>query len=330
MKAIAVLTHDEQPRLQWQEAAAPACGPEEVLVGVRATAVNRADLSQARGSYPPPPGVTDILGLEMAGTILEVGDAVRGWLPGDRICALLSGGGYAEQVAVHQEMLLRLPDEWTFEQGAAVPEVWYTAYLNLFLEGGLRRGEDVLIHAAASGVGTAAIQLGREAGATTYATAGTEAKLALCRELGAIQAINYKEQNFGDAVLAATGGRGVDLILDPVGGNYLERNIQLLKPGGRLVLIGLLGGASGPLDLGSVLRGGLRIIGSRLRSRPLAEKIAITRDFRRQVWPLLVAGTMRPIIDRVFPISQAQEAHTYVRRNENAGKVILTVAPADR
>lgn len=323
MKAIVVQAGQEQPQLIWTDAADVEMGPEEVLVDVKATAVNRADLSQARGNYPPPPGASEILGLEMAGVIVATGEAVRGWQPGDRVAALLPGGGYAEQAAVHQDMLLRLPDAWSFAQGAAVPEVWYTAFVNLFLEGGLKAGETVLIHAGGSGVGTAAIQLARAAGARVLITAGAERKLAFGRELGADVAINYKEEDWLPPVLAATDGAGVDVILDPVGGSYLARNVQALRPFGRLVNIGLLGGGEGELNMALLLRGRLRIVGSTLRTRPLAEKIRITQQFRERFWPSLTSGELRPIIDTTFPITEAQAAHAYVRQDRNTGKVIL-------
>ncbi|MCI0397509.1 MAG: NAD(P)H-quinone oxidoreductase [Chloroflexi bacterium] len=325
MKAIVVHKENAEPRLVWEEVADVTYGPEEVLVNVKATAVNRADLSQARGNYPPPPGVTDILGLEMAGIVQAVGERVASWRPGDRVCALLAGGGYAEQVAVHLGMLLRLPEEWTFAQGAAVPEVWYTAYVNLFLEGSLQAGETVLIHAGGSGVGTAAVQLARQEEATVFVTAGVDFKLDFCRQLGAALAINYKQQDFLEAVLAATQGEGVDLILDPVGADYLDRNLKALRSNGRLVHIGLMGGRKAELNLGLVLGKSLRLVGSRLRPRPLAEKIAITRQFEEQVWPLLQSGQLRPIVDKVFPIAEAQSAHEYVRQNKNLGKVVMRI-----
>ena len=323
MKAIVVHQGRERPSLQWEEVPDPTYGPEEVLVEVRAAAVNRADLSQARGNYPPPPGVTDVLGLEMAGVIGAVGDEVEGWQVGDRVCALLPGGGYAEKAAVHADMLLALPDDWSFEEGAAVPEVWYTAYVNLFLEGQLQAGETVLLHAGGSGVGTAAIQLAREADARVFITAGAAEKLERGRELGASLAVNYKEEDFSGPVLEATGGEGVALILDPVGANYFARNLRLLKENGRLVQIGLLSGSQTDIDLGRVLGKSLRIIGSRLRPRPLSEKIEITRRFKEAVWPLLVSGTVEPVIDTVFPLEEAGDAHEYVRQNRNIGKVIL-------
>ena len=325
MKAIQVQGEKDSPTLVWDEADEPVCGPDEVLVDVRAAAVNRADLWQARGHYPPPFGASAILGLEMAGVVREVGAAVQTFGTGDRVCALLPGGGYAERVTVPAGMLLRLPAGWSFAQGAAVPEVWYTAFINLFDEGALKAGETALIHAGASGVGTAAIQLAVDAGALALATAGSAEKVARCRELGAEVAVNYKEADFVAEIMAATDGAGVDVILDPVGGGYLARNIALLKPFGRLVNIANLGGSKGELDMGRVLGRRLRIVGSTLRGRPAAEKIAITRRFEEQVWPKLADGRLRPIIDRVFPIAEAQAAHAYVLANYNIGKVILEI-----
>ncbi len=325
MYAIVVEGEARDPQLVWREVPPITPGPGEVLVDVVATAVNRADLAQARGQYPPPPGASEILGLEMAGVIAQVGADVSGWQVGESVCALLAGGGYAERVVVPAGMLLRPPTDWPLIHAAAAPEVWYTAYINLFLEGGLTAGESVLIHAGASGVGTAAIQLAHAAGAQVLATAGTKAKLARCRALGADEAIHYKEQDFLAVVLDATEGQGVDLILDPVGGAYLERNVAALRHRGRLVNIGLLGGVMGELNLALVLRRHLRIIGSTLRSRPLAEKVAITRQFEKDVWPRLTSGELQLVIDRIFPIQATQAAHAYVRGNHNIGKVLLQV-----
>ena len=326
MKAIVVHGEKRNPLLIWEEVPDVSCGPDEVLVQVMATAVNRADLMQARGAYPPPPGASEILGLEMAGVIAELGEDVTDWEVGDRVCALLPGGGYAEKVAVPSRMLLGLPDEWSFELGTAVPEVWYTAYLNLFHEGDLKAGESVLIHAGASGVGTAAIQLAREANATVFVTAGNADKLAFCRQLGADLAINYKEEDFLEQVMAATEDKGVDLILDPVGGDYLDRNVRALGRYGRLINIGLLGGTHGEMNVGLLLRNRIKIIGSTLRSRPPAEKVKITRQFESGFWPLLKSGELKPIIDNIFPIQKANDAHEYVMQNKNIGKVILQVA----
>lgn len=323
MKAIVVHAGEPAPRLSWEPVADPDPGKGEVLVEVRATAVNRADLQQARGLYPPPPGVTGILGLEMCGVVRALGPGAYGWAPGDRVMGLLAGGGYAETVAVHEGLLMRLPDGWSFRQGAAVPEAWLTAFLNLFLEGGLSEGQSVLVHAGASGVGTAAIQLAREAGALVFATAGSAAKLDACRELGAAAAVDYKAGDFVAEIRAATGGRGVDVVLDPVGASYLKGNLETLAVGGRLVHIGLMGGSRAELDLGVLMGKSLRLIGSRLRPRPLTEKLDLVRCFAERFLALLAAGRLRPVIDRVFPIAAAEAAHAYVRENRNIGKVVL-------
>lgn len=325
MKAIVVRQEAGKPVLTWEDVPDVTFGPDEVLVEVKATAVNRADLLQAKGGYPPPPGASDILGLEMAGVITAVGQNAKEWQAGDRVCALLPGGGYAQQAAVPAAMLLRLPDEWTFAQGTAVPEVWYTAFVNLFLEGDLQPGETVLIHAGASGVGTAAIQLASVAGATVFVTASHENKLQRCRELGAVLAINYKEQDFLQAVIAATEGQGVDLIIDPVGGGYLDRNIKALRRFGRLVNIGLLSGGRGEMDMGRVLSNRLHIVGSTLRNRPPSEKVQITRQFESGFWHLFSTGELQPIIDTTFTIQDAQKAHAYVAQDKNIGKVILQI-----
>lgn len=326
MKAIAVRGEKGDPILEWSDVPDVAYGPDEVLLDVRATAVNRADLSQARGNYPPPPGVTDIMGLEASGVVRATGPNVTEWEAGDRVCCLLPGGGYAERVAVPAGMLLQLPPDWSFEQGAAIPEVWLTAFVNLFQEGMLQEGETVLIHAGGSGVGTAAIQLARVAGATVFITAGSEGKLQAGRELGASQAINYKESDFAEEVLQFA-DKGVDLILDPVGATHFARDLRILREGGRLVVIGLLSGAQSEINLAFVLGKSLRIIGSRLRPRPPQEKIQITSAFAQRFWPLFAEGILQPIIDRIFPLPDAQAAHRYVLENRNTGKVILSLPP---
>ena len=326
MKAILVKSGDPAPRLIWAKAPEPVMGPEDVRVAVRATAVNRADLLQARGQYPPPPGTTDILGLELAGVVAGVGAAVQGWQPGDRVMALLPGGGYAQQSVVHHGLLMRIPDGWSFAQGAAVPEAWLTAFSNLFIEGELKPGQTVLVHAGASGVGTAAIQMAAADGATVYATAGSAPKLEACRRFGAALAIDYKNQDFAVEIKARLRGKGVDLILDPVGAAYLRRNLEVLAPGGRLVNIGLMGGSRAEIDLGLVLGKSLRLVGSRLRPRPVSQKVEITRRFEERFLPMLSSGRLEPIIDRVFPITEAEAAHAYVKEDRNIGKVILEIS----
>jgi putative PIG3 family NAD(P)H quinone oxidoreductase len=323
MKAIVVEKTDGEPKLIWKDVPDIALGPDEVLIDIKATAVNRADLLQAQGTYPPPPGESEILGLEMCGVVSAIGKTEEGWQVGDRVLGLLAGGGYAEKVAIHPRMLIRLPDSWQFTDGAAVPEVWLTAFSNLFLEGGLQADEKVLIHAGASGVGTAGIQLARAAGATVYATAGSADKLDKCRELGAALTVNYKEQDFFDEVMGITDNQGVDLILDPVGAAYLAKNLNLLAVNGRLINIGLMGGGETEINLEVVLGKSLRIIGTRLRPRPLAEKISITRKFTKRFWPMLADGHLQPVVDRIFPIEDAQDAHRHLRQNKNIGKVVL-------
>lgn len=325
MQAIGV-KNDTARSLYWVDVPMPTLAADAVLIKIHATAVNRADLLQRRGLYPPPPGESEIIGLEAAGVIVEKGSSVRHWQIGERVCCLLGGGGYAEYVAVHQELLLPLPEHLTFEQAAAIPEVFYTAFVNLFLEGALQAGESLLIHAGASGVGTAAIQLAQHAGAKVFVTAGTDEKIQRCVALGAELGINYKAEDFAERLLSATGATGVDVILDCVGGEYLQRNLLLLKPRGRLVLIGLLGGAKSEIDLTPVLRKRLRLLGSVLRSRSLAEKIAITRDFKARVWPLFKHQQIHPIIDTVFPWTEVEQAHAHIAANQNFGKVVLRVS----
>ena len=281
MKAMLVDQDTPDRRLCWQEVPDCTFAPDEVLVHVRATAVNRADLLQRAGRYPPPPGAPLYLGLEMSGVVAAAGPQAGDWRPGDRVCALLAGGGYAEQAAVHHQLLLRLPEAWDFARAAAVPEAFYTAFVNLFLEAQAQPGEVVLIHGGASGVGTAAIQLARQAGCRVVATAGSQAKLDCCTRLGAELAVNHRERDFAEAVLEHC--PGVDVILDIGGAGYLERNLRSLAPRGRLVLLALLEGSVASVELGQVMRQRLRLIGSVLRSRPLAEKVEITRQFADRV-----------------------------------------------
>ncbi|MCC6849339.1 MAG: NAD(P)H-quinone oxidoreductase [Deltaproteobacteria bacterium] len=324
MKAI-LIAADGSGALAWGDAPAPTPGAEEVLIDVRATAVNRADLLQRRGFYPPPPGESEILGLEAAGVVAAVGAGVTRVRVGDRVCCLLAGGGYAEQVVVHEAMALPIPDALDFGQAAAAPEAFYTAFVNLVQEASLVRGERVLVHAGASGVGTAAIQLVKALGAVAYVTAGSDDKIARCLALGAEAGINYKTESFPERIAALTATQGVDVILDCVGGSYLEGNVASLGPRGRLVVIGLMGGARAEVNLGLLVSRRLRILGSVLRTRSLAEKLAITDAFRADVWPLFSNGTLRPIVDRAYPIADAAAAHDYVAANRNFGKVVLAI-----
>ncbi|HEY2386763.1 MAG TPA: NAD(P)H-quinone oxidoreductase [Candidatus Binatia bacterium] len=301
----------------------PAAG--QVLIEVHATAVNRADLLQRRGFYPPPPGESDTLGLEAAGTVAALGPDVSGVRVGDRVMCLLGGGGYAEYVVVDHRMALPIPAAMPFEQAAGIPEVFYTAYMTLVAEAGLARGETLLIHAGGSGVGTAAIQLANALGARALVTAGSADKLERCRALGAAGGINYKDEDFAERGRELSDGHGADVILDCVGGSYLERNVGLLAPRGRLVIIGLMGGAKAEINLALLVGKRLRVIGTVLRTRSFEEKLALTAGVRATVLPLLAAGTVRPIIDAEFPLTDAAAAHDRVASNANFGKVILRV-----
>ncbi|CAN5653578.1 NAD(P)H-quinone oxidoreductase [soil metagenome] len=327
MKAIQVDTTQTDRPLVWQETADPVCGPEEVLVDIHTAALNRADLAQRAGNYPPPPGASEVIGMEMAGQIVQVGEKVSGWRVGDRVCALLPGGGYAERVTVPYQMLMPIPDGWSYEQAGALPEVYLTAFVNLYIEANLQPGETALIHGGASGVGTAAIQLLKATGNPIFVTAGSADKCAACAKLGADLAINYKQEDFAEKVRSFTNGAGVDVILDIVGADYMARNLSLLKLKGRIVFIALLGGSQAQVDLAQLQRRRARLIGSLLRSRSLAEKIAIKEQFMARFGSLLEDGTLQPVIDSVYPIAQANEAHKRMAGNHNIGKIVLQIKP---
>ncbi|MEZ4656532.1 MAG: NAD(P)H-quinone oxidoreductase [Caldilineaceae bacterium] len=327
MNAITIDASQPDRPLRWQETADPTCGADEVLVQVHATALNRADLAQRAGHYPPPPGASAILGLEMAGTIVAIGPHVQGWRAGDRVCALLPGGGYAELAAVPASMLMPIPAAWDFVTAAGLPEVYLTAFVNLYMEAALQPGETVLVHGGASGVGTAAIQLLKASGNPVIVTAGSVEKCDACRDLGADLAINYRAADFVEEVRAFTNGQGIDVILDMVGADYLARNLDLLKLKGRLVHIATLSGARAEVNLGLLMGKRLRMIGSVLRSRALAEKVTIKENFMARFWPQVEQGVLKPIIDSVYPIAQANEAQARMAQNENIGKIVLQVRP---
>jgi putative PIG3 family NAD(P)H quinone oxidoreductase len=292
---------------------------------VAATAVNRADLMQRQGLYPPPPGASEILGLECAGEVIEVAADVRGWRPGERAMALLPGGGYAEEVVVDAGSALRVPARLSLEQAAAVPEVFLTVFLNVFQLGALPEGGAALVHGGGSGIGTAAIQLVKAAGARSVVTAGSEAKCARCRELGADRAVCYRDGDFVAACKELTDGRGVDVVLDSIGAPYLERNLASLAIGGRLLLIGLMGGAKAEIGLGQLLMRRLQVIASTLRARPAAEKARIVAGFEARFGAALARGEIAPIVDRVLPLAEAAAAHRAVKASEHFGKVVLCV-----
>ena len=325
MKAVTAPEPGGPEALRIVEVPDPTPGPEDLLVGVRATAVNRGDVMQRRGLYPPPAGATDVLGLEMAGEVEAVGAAVTGWSPGDPVCAVVVGGGYAELVAVPAAVALPVPDGLSVTDAAAVPEVFATAYDNVLVRGRLSAGETLLVHGGGSGVGTAAIQLARRHGCRVLVTAGSASKLAACAELGADVGINYRVEDFPEAVREATDGRGADVILDIVGASYLERNLACLATEGRLVVIGLMGGATVEVDLGRLMRRRHTVTASTLRARSVPEKALVADALRRDVWPGFADGSLRPVIDRVLPLEEVAEAHRVMESGEHVGKIVLQV-----
>ena len=325
MKAI-IRTGDGGPEvLQLSEIPPPQPTATQLLVDVHATALNRADLIQRRGGYPPPPGESEILGLEIAGTVAAIGSAVKGIAKGDRVFGLVGGGGYAAQAVIDYRMAMPIPDKWSFEQAAAVPEVFFTANENIFTLGELSAAETILIHAGGSGVGSAGIQISRHAGANVFITAGTLEKINKCKALGAMEGINYKTTDFVTEIKRLTDGRGVDVVLDFIGAPYLERNLSILKTKGRLLQVGLIGGATTEINLGTVMRNRLKIIGSVMRPQSIDEKIAITQRFVDRWLPELKRGVLQPVIDTVFPLAEAQQAHAYMEANRNFGKILLKV-----
>ena len=326
MKAI-IRTGDGGPEvLQLAEAPSPTPTATQLLVDVHATALNRADTIQRRGGYPPPPGESDIIGLEIAGTVSAMGDAVEsGISEGDRVFGLVGGGGYAEQAVIDYRMAMPIPDGWSFEQAAAVPEVFFTANENIFTLGKLSAGETILIHAGGSGVGSAGVQISRHAGATVFVTAGTQEKINGCKELGATDGINYKTTDFVTEIQRLTDGQGVDVVLDFIGAPYFERNLSILKTKGRLLQVGLIGGSATEINLNTLMRNRLQIIGSVMRPQSIDEKIAITQRFVERWLPALKNGVLQPVIDTVFPLAQAAQAHEYMEANRNFGKILLKV-----
>jgi putative PIG3 family NAD(P)H quinone oxidoreductase len=305
----------------------PEPGPDEVVIDVRAAGVNPADLSQRRGNYPPPPGASDILGLECSGVVSAVGADVERWRIGDEVCALLSGGGYAERVAVPAAQVLPVPAGVDVETAAALPEAAATVWSNVFMLAGLHDRETLLAHGGAGGIGTMAIQLGKAFGARVAVTAGTQEKLARCAELGADIGIDYKQQDFVEELRTATDGHGADVILDVVGGPYLPRNVAALATSGRLVVIGLQGGTTGQLPLHKLWTKRGAVLATLLRSRPPGEKAAIIASVEEHVWPLVESGTVRPVVHEVVALDDVREAHRTLEAGTQVGKVLLrTVA----
>lgn len=326
MKAISIT---EDNHLVWQDTSNPLDNsplqPHQVAISVKATAVNRADLMQRKGVYPPPPGASEILGLECAGEISAVGSEVTQWKLGNKVCALLAGGGYADTVVCAASHVLPIPSGFSFEQAAALPEVFATAWLNIFMEAKLQPQESVLCHAGASGVGTAAIQLCHQFGHPCYVTVGSEDKLEFCRSLGATNGVNRHNADFSELIKTWTQGKGVDVILDPVGGDYFEKNIRSLNTDGRMVMIGIMAGRKSNIDLGRLLVKRLNVIGSTLRSRNDLYKTQLIAQLAEKVWPLFDTGKLKPIIEKQFSITDVEHAFELIASNNTTGKVILTI-----
>jgi putative PIG3 family NAD(P)H quinone oxidoreductase len=323
MHAVVITEPGEPEVLRWLEVPDPVPGPGEVVIDVAASGVNRADLMQRQGLYPPPAGAPPYPGLECAGRIRIAGDGVTDWRPGDEVCALLAGGGYAEQVVVPAGQVLPLPPKVSVTTAASFPETACTVYSNVFQLAALQGGETLLVHGGSSGIGTMAIQLGKAFGARVACTAGSAEKLARCRELGADIAINYREEDFVAALHDATGGAGADVILDIMGASYLARNLAALATDGRLVIIGRQGGSRAEIDLGVLQGKRASVHATTLRARPAGQKAAVVAAVREHVWPLIGTGQVQPVIDRELPMSQAPAAHRAMAASEHIGKILL-------
>lgn len=326
MRAIKIQEPGGPDALVWSQVPDPEPGEGEILVEVAASAVNRADVLQRQGLYDPPPGASPYPGLECSGRIAALGPGTAGWTVGDEVCALLAGGGYAEKVAVPVGQLLPVPKGVGLVEAAALPEVVCTVWSNVFQVAHLRPGETLLVHGGSSGIGTMAIQLAKAVGARVAVTAGSAEKLAACRELGADVLINYRDQDFVEALAQATEGRGADVILDVMGARYLDRNLDALAVNGRLVVIGMQGGAKAELNLGKLLAKRGAIAATSLRARPLDEKASIVASVREHVWPLMESGLVRPVIDRALPMAEAAEGHRLMESSGHIGKILLTTA----
>jgi putative PIG3 family NAD(P)H quinone oxidoreductase len=324
MRAITIPEFGDADALVPADVPAPVAGPGQVLVDVVAAGVNRADVMQRMGHYPPPKGASELPGLEVSGRVAALGQGVTGWSVGDEVCALLEGGGYAEQVVVAAGQLLPVPRGVDLVDAAGLPEVACTVWSNVFLTANIQPGQWLLVHGGSSGIGTMAIQLAKAVGAHVAVTAGSQAKLDACRELGAEVLVNYKEQDFVQEVRAGSNGHGADVILDNMGAKYLARNVDVLAVNGRLVTIGLQGGRTGELDLGTLLAKRGAVIATSLRSRPATEKAAIVAAVREHVWPLVESGVVRPVIHGRFPLEQAADAHRELEASGHVGKVLLT------
>ena len=323
MHAVVITEPGEPEVLRWLEVPDPVAGPGEVVIDIAASGVNRADLMQRQGLYPPPAGAPPYPGLECAGRIRSAGDGVTDWRPGDEVCALLAGGGYGEQVVVPAGQVLPLPPKVSVTEAASFPETACTVYANVFQLAALQAGETLLVHGGSSGIGTMAIQLGKAFGARVACTAGSAEKLARCRELGADITVNYREEDFVAAMLDATGGAGADVILDIMGASYLARNLAALATDGRLAIIGRQGGSRAEIDLGVLQGKRASVHATTLRARPAGQKAAVVAAVREHVWPLIGTGQVQPVIDRELPMSQAPAAHRAMAASEHIGKILL-------
>jgi len=325
MKAIVITQPGAPEVLQLAERPKPTFTADEVLVKVSAAGINRPDVFQRKGNYPPPAGAPqDIPGLEIAGTVVDVGDNVTRWKIGDKVCALVMGGGYAEYCNVPASQCLPIPENLSFIEAASLPETFFTVWSNVFDRGHLQKGESLLVQGGSSGIGVTAIQMAKAWGCTVYATAGSDEKCKFCEELGAAKAINYKTENFADEIKKATNNKGVDVILDMIGGDYTAPNLQSLAEDGRLVLINTMNGKDVNIDLLVVMRKRLTITGSMLRSREISFKAAIAQNLEKNIWPLLKSGEIKPIIYKVFPAGQAAAAHQLMESSEHIGKIVLS------
>jgi NADPH:quinone reductase len=324
MRAVVLRDKGGPEVLRIEEVPDPEAGPEELLVDVVATALNRADLLQRRGFYPGPPMPLEIPGMEFAGRVATVGERVTGWSPGDPVMGIVGGGAYAERLVLHERQALPVPVSVPLEDAAAIPEVFLTAFDALVVQGGLTSGRWALVHAGGSGVGTAAIQIAKAVGARIVVTASA-GKLEACRALGADAAVDYRSEDFAEVVRRVTGGRGVDVVLDVVGGEYTERNLDALVSRGRIIQVGVMGEGTAQVPLGKLLAKRAAIIGTVLRSRPLEEKIALTQQVRAELLPRFDDGSLRPVIDRRYRLDEIADSHRYLESNANTGKVLIDV-----
>ena len=325
MTAIEITTPGGPDVLKPLTMPTPAPGAGEVLIKVAAAGVNRPDVLQRIGAYPPPPGASEIPGLEVAGEVVALGEGASLWKTGDKVCALVAGGGYAEYCSVHETNALPVPDGLTMAEAAGVPETFFTVWTNVFERGALKPGESLLVHGGSSGIGTTAIQIASQLGSTVYTTAGSADKCAACEELGAERAINYREEDFVEVLKQATGKKGIDVILDMVGGDYIQRNIKAAARDGRIVNIAYLNGSKAEVDFMMVMLKRLTLTGSTLRIRSPAEKAAIADAVRKTVWPLIEAGKVKPQLFKTFPLAQADKAHALMETSTHIGKIVLEV-----